>query len=255
MLKPFNGVIVLLLLPLMFFGCASPGVKAADAPAENEYKEIQPGVSEFALGVGDSLDILVWRNDDLKISTKINPSGKFMFPLIGEVQAAGKDLSAVRDEMKARLSKYLVDPQVTISVSAIQSQKVLVLGEVRNPGVFNLDTDVTILEAVAKAGGWTSDAKTSNVILLRNVSGKVDTRSIDMDTALKSGRLADNRTLQRNDIVFVPTKKIADIARFMTYISNILSPIVLTEGGIVLWPQVLDALNGQKSSNVVIQSH
>jgi polysaccharide export outer membrane protein len=198
---------------------------------------------------------LVWRNDDLKISTKINPSGKFMFPLIGEVQAAGKDLSAVRDEMKARLSKYLVDPQVSISVSAIQSRRVLVMGEVNTPGAFILDRDLTILDAVATAGGWNHDAKLSNVILLRKVKEKVEVRSYDMSGIVDGLSAPENVRLQSNDIVYVPVKTIANISRFMTYIGNILSPIVLAEGGIVLWPQMIDALNGKKAASSAIIAH
>lgn len=252
MIKKFIAFVMVLTLPLSFIGCASSGQKAADTGPEIMKTEAAPKPAEYILGVGDSLDIAIWRNDDLKTSTKINSSGKIMFPLIGEVQASGKSLSALRDELKERFSKYLVDPQVSISVSVVQSRKVLVLGEVRNPGVFSLDSDLTIMDAVAKAGGWTTDAKTGNVILLRNVSGKVDTRSLDMDAALGSGNLADNKTLQSNDIVFVPTKKIADISRFMTYISSILSPIVLTEGGIALWPNVLDALKGKSTGTLSI---
>jgi polysaccharide export outer membrane protein len=250
--KPFIGFIVFLLVPLMFIGCASSGVKGTEVLTDNEFKDVQPRVSEFVLGVGDSLDIAIYRNDDLKTSTKINPTGKIMFPLIGEVQAAGKSLSALRDELTERFSKYLVDPQISISVSSVQSQKVMVLGEVRNPGIYTYDADLTIMDAVAKAGGWTSDARTSNVLLLRKVSGKVSTKSMDMDAALESGSLSENLPLQRNDIVFVPTKKIANIARFMSYISNILSPIVLTEGGIILWPQMIDALSGKSTGTLAI---
>jgi polysaccharide export outer membrane protein len=251
MLKPFIRFIAFLLAPLMFFGCASPGVKVADAPAENEYKEVKPMISEFILGVGDSLDITIYRNDDLKTSTKINPSGKIMFPLIGEVQAAGRSTTALREDLRERYSNYLVDPQISISISAIQSQKFLVLGEIKSPGVFNLDSDYTILDAVAKAGGWNQDAKTSNVLLLRNVGGKVEARSIDMDEVMKGGNVAYNKQLQRNDIVFVPTKKIANIARYASYLSSILSPVVLTESGIVLWPQALDVLEGKKASTQI----
>lgn len=244
-----NGLIVLLLiLPFLFVGCASTGPKVADAPVEKTPADSKPLVSEFILGVGDSLDISIYRNDDLKTSTKINPTGKIMFPLIGEVQAAGKSIPALRDELRERFSRFLVDPQITIAVSVVQSQKILVLGEVRTPGVYSLDTDLTIMEAVGKAGGWTADAKVNNVILVRNVSGKIETRSLDMETVLAGGSSSDNSSLQRNDLVYVPTKKIANIARFMTYLQNIISPIVLTEAGIVLWPQVIDVLNGKSSS-------
>ena len=244
MFRTINGLIVfLLIVPLLFVGCASTGATVADTPAENP-----PKVSEYILGIGDSLDVSIYRNEDLKTSTKISPSGTIMFPLIGEVPAAGKSISALRDELKERFSQYLVDPQITISLTTALSSKVVVLGEVRTPGVYTLDTELTIIDAVAKAGGWTADAKMSNVILLRNVSGKVETRSLDMESALAEGSLSQNNPLQRNDIVYVPTKKIANMARFMTYIANILSPIVLTEAGIVLSNQAINVINGKASS-------
>ena len=249
MFRMINGfIVVLLIVPLLFVGCASTGAKVADIPADDVKAQAQPKVSEYILGIGDSLDISIYRNDDLKTSTKISPSGTIMFPLIGEVQAAGKSISAFREELKVRFSKYLVDPQITISVTTIQSSKIVVLGEVRTPGVYMLDTELTIMDAVAKAGGWTTDAKMSNIILLRNVSGKVETQSLDMETALTEGSFSQNKPLQRNDVVYVPTKKIADIARFMTYIGNILSPIVLTEAGIVLSTQAINVLNGKAAS-------
>jgi len=252
MFRMINGLIVfLLIVPLLFVGCASTGAKVADIPADDVQAQVQPKVSEYIFGIGDTLDVSIYRIDDLKTSTKISPSGTIMFPLIGEVQAAGKSISALRDELTVRFSKYLVDPQITISVTTVQSSKVVVLGEVRTPGVYLLDTELTIMDAVAKAGGWTTDAKMSNIILLRNVSGKVETQSLDMETALAGRGFSQNKPLQRNDIVYVPTKKIADMARFMTYIASILSPIVMSEAGIVLFPQVVDVLNGKKSSTTL----
>lgn len=255
MLQRIIAVTIICFMPVLFTGCASSGSTSNVAGPEPMTAENQPMVSEFTLGVGDTIDIAVYRHDDMKLTTKINTSGTIMFPMVGDIQAAGQSLTAFRQELTKRLSKYIPDPQVTISVSAVQSQKILVLGEVKSPGAFALDTDLTILDAVGKAGGWTTDAKTTNVLLLRNVSGKVDTRSIDVTEALKSGSLSQNVRLQRNDIIFIPTKNIADIARFMGYISNILSPIVMTEGGIVLWPQMLDALKGKTSGSIAIPTH
>lgn len=251
MFRRIIAVAIICFMPVTFTGCASSGNAPAVAEPEPLKAESQVVVPEFTLGVGDTVDITVYRNEDLKLSTKINPSGRIMFPLIGEIQASGKTLSAFREDLTARLSKYVVNPQVTISVSGIQSQRILVLGEVKNPGLFSLDTELTVMDAVAKAGGWTTDAKTSNVLLLRNVSGKVDTRSIDLASVLKSGSFPHNAILQRNDVIYVPAKKIADIARFMSYIASILSPIVMAESSIVLFPQTLDALQGESSAGAI----
>jgi len=255
MFQRIIAVTIICFMPVLFTGCASSGSTSNVAGPEPMAAEKQSMASEFTLGVGDTIEIVVYRHDDMKLTTKINPSGTIMFPMVGDIQAAGKSLTVFRQELTNRLSKYIPDPQVSISISSVQSQKILVLGEVKSPGAFALDTDLTILDAVGKAGGWTADAKTTNVLLLRNVSGKVDTRSFDVTEALQSGSLSQNLRLQRNDIIFIPTKKIADIARFMGYISNILSPIVMTEGGIVLWPQMLDALKGESSGSIAIPTH
>jgi polysaccharide export outer membrane protein len=145
-----------------------------------------------------------------------------------------------------------VEPQVTVSVSSVQSRKIVVLGEVRAPGVFALDTELTILDAVGKAGGWGNDAKTSDVLLVRKVGGKAEVFAFNMNDALQGGDSANNRQLLANDIVYVPTKKIANMARFMSYIGTILTPFVITEGGILLWPQMLDALQGKSSGTIAI---
>lgn len=237
-----------------FSGCASTAPPPREAGPETMQASTPVQPAEYFLGVGDSLDITVYRNDDLKTSTKINPTGRIMFPLIGEVQAAGKTITALREDLRERFSKYLVDPQVSISVTAIQSQKVIVLGEVRTPGVYSLDSELTVMDAVARAGGWTNDAKMDTVLLLRNVSGKVETRPVDMAAGMKNGNFSENGLLQKNDVIYVPTKKIANVARFMTYIGNILSPIVLAEGGIVLFPQMIDALNGKKTGSSLIST-
>ena len=178
-----------------------------------------------------------------------------MFPLIGEVQAAGRSISALRADLKERFSKYLVNPQITISVSSIQSQKVLVLGEVKSPGIFSLDTELTVMDAVTKAGGWSNDANLTKVILLRNVSGKVEIQSIDLTAVLGGGNTLDNKLLQKNDIVFIPTKKIAEASRLMTYIRNILSPVVSAEDAIVLWPQMIKAINGESTGGSTIVTY
>jgi polysaccharide export outer membrane protein len=252
MINKFCRTIAAFLLPVTIIGCASQGGGTGIAEPQNMPAESRPVAAEFTLGVGDAVEISVYRHDDMKTATKINPSGRILLPLVGEIQAAGKTVMQLRDEVSGRLAKYFVDPQVIISVSSLQSQRVLVLGEVRNPGIFVLDTDLTVLDAVARAGGWTVDAKTDAVVLLRQVSGRLEPRSLDVASAIKAGRLVDNSLLQRNDIIFVPTKKIADVARFMGYLASIISPIVLTEGGIVLWPQMIDALNGKTSGSVAI---
>jgi polysaccharide export outer membrane protein len=214
--------------------------------------------SEPVLGIGDTIDISVYRNDDLKKTIKIDKSGRIMFPLVGDVQVADRTVYDVRDELQARLAKYIVSPQVFIYASTIQSQKVLVLGEVKTPGILTLDVDLLITDAVMKAGGPTNDAKTSDIYVIRRDSGKSDAAGktalvkFDMKNAIHSGDFSNNVQLRNGDIVYVPTQAISDVSRFMAHIAAIIGPIVTTESGIVLWPQVIDVFQGKKPTNTNI---
>jgi len=231
---------------LILAGCAS-------APLKNEEKAEKPDIedvkiSEFILGPGDTVDITIYRNDDLHRTLKIDKSGRIMFPLIGDVQAGGTSIFKLRDEMRERLAKYLMDPQITINVSTVQSQKVMVLGQVNSPGVFTVDSDVTMMEAIAKAGGATQDAKLNNVLLIRRVNDRAEVKSVNLSSLFAGGEKSENRPIQGGDIVYVPSVTIADVSWYFSHLGKILSPIVNLESGIVLWPQVKNVLTGKEGS-------
>lgn len=213
-----------------------------------------PEPSDPIIGVGDTVEVSVYRNDDLKKSVKVDKSGKMMFPLIGDIKLVDRTIYSVREELQTRLGEYLVNPQVSIMVTTVLSQKILVLGEVKSPGSFTLDLDLSIAEAVLKAGGSTVDAKLTDIYVIRRPAGtaepgrKPELFRFDMKTAIQTGNFASNILLKNGDIVYVPTREISDVSRFMTYVASIISPIVTMETGIVLWPQTLDVLKGNKSS-------
>ncbi|HHT9107058.1 MAG TPA: polysaccharide biosynthesis/export family protein [Candidatus Wunengus sp. YC63] len=249
-----NNYYLLSILPLLIsllIGCASTGVKTQEektTAAEhhvNDEKINKVRISEFILGVGDTIEISVYRQEDLQKTLKINNSGRIMLPLIGDVQAAGVGIFKLRDEIKERLSKYLIDPQVLVSISTVQSQKIMVLGEVNTPGVFTLDTDIDILEAISKAGGMTKDAKMANVLIIRRGQGKPEVTSLNLKKVFKGGDISQNLILQNGDIVYLPRVTIANVSRFFSQLSEILSPFVMFETGAVLWPAVKDVMQGK----------
>lgn len=222
---------------------ASSEEKPAAALAENRDTPLTP--PSFILGPGDSIDIAVYRHDDLKRTVRVDLSGKTVFPLIGDIDIAGKDVFRLRDEIRDRLSHYVNDPQVLISVTATSSQKVIVLGEVRTPGVLMLDSNMTIVEVVARAGGLSNEAKGSEAALIRRVGETSQVTKLDLSPAMLGGNtVSSNMTARPGDIIYVPKSKIADVAWLFSQIGSILTPIVTLEGGIVLAPQVSDALQG-----------
>ena len=231
-------------------GCAST-TPLPEAAKPEDLPAVSLKSADFILGVGDTVEIAVYRQDDLKRSVKIDTSGKVMFPLIGDIQVAGKSVFKLRDELKERYSFYYVNPQVTVTVTTISSKKFMVLGEVNSPGIFTMDTDLTIVEAIANAGGMTRDAKQNNVIVIRRGKEKPEILSFDFKDIWGKGDITRDVTLQPGDIVYASTKTIADVSRFMQYIGQIIMPIVGLEGGIALWPQVIDSLKGKSTSTSV----
>lgn len=250
----------LVLLPLFFAGCASRGASDRELSSVKPVLEADKSdtgkisnivLSEFMLGVGDSIEVSVFRQDELKRTVKIDFSGKVTFPLIGDVFVAGKNVSELREDLRQRFSKYFVDPQVIVTVTTIQSQKVIVAGEVNSPGVFNLDSSLSAAEAIFKAGGATSGARSNNILLIRGKQGKADIMLIDMDSLLKKGDFSQNVMLQSGDVVYVPATTIANVSKFLSQFSQILSTIVNVESGIVLWPQVTSAIKGNSQGTTL----
>jgi len=244
------AAIAALLLP----GCGST-VKA-QKPTNEPPPVIanKPEPAETLIGVGDTVEVAVYRNDDLKKTLKVDRTGKIMLPLIGDVEVAGRTVYALRDEIQTRLAKFIVNTQVTVSIVAVQSQKALVVGEVKAPGMLTLDLDISIADAIMKSGGTTLDAKTSDIYVIRSLgpkkggSEKSELIRFDMKNAMATGNFANNVLLRNGDIVYVPTRTISDVSWFMSHIASIIAPFITTETGIVLWPQVVDVLKGETPS-------
>ncbi|HZX48070.1 MAG TPA: polysaccharide biosynthesis/export family protein [Nitrospirota bacterium] len=218
-------------------------------------QEVGVVVSEFILGTGDEIEINVYRHDDLNKKVRIPPDGIITLPLIGEVQTKELGIRQLRQKITEGFSVYLVDPQVSVEVTAFKGQKIFVLGEVHNPGVYQMDPPMTILEAISRAGGFTPNGKDESVMLVRGGLEKPELRAVDLKKALKKGDLTQNVPLQRGDVVYVPRTFISNVERAFMHIENILRPVVLLEQGIVLAPRVKDVFTGEsgkKDQSIII---
>jgi len=211
--------------------------------------------SEYILGPGDEVLINVWRNDDLTRSVKVDPSGKIYFPLAGEIRASGMTLSNLREEIALRLTKYLVNPQVDVNASDISSQKIYVLGEVNTPGTYELAQNIPVWAAISNAGSLTDDAKRDSLLLIRNENGLARVSALALDFKKMNNDIGSdpNVMLKNGDILYVPETFIADLEQFMVRLNNIFNPIVAIESGIVLAPQVVEALlHGGSDGEVIV---
>jgi polysaccharide export outer membrane protein len=122
----------------------------------------------FLLGPEDELEITVWKNQDLSRITIIRPDGLISMPLIGDIQAAGLTADALSQRIAERLKQYFATPpSVSVSVKAINSYSVYVVGEVAKPGKFQLKAYITVLQAISMAGGFTLYASKNKLQIVR----------------------------------------------------------------------------------------
>lgn len=246
------------LLPLLFImSCSTPKV-AKDNSVEKEgaNQQTEPSPSPaFILGPSDEMNISVWRNDDLNRNVQIDPSGNIYLPLVGKIHASGMTIPQLRQSVTSKLSKYIVNPNVDINMSTVRSRQIFILGEIRVPGSLPLgDQKMLVWEAIAKSGGFTTDANQKSVLLIRIKEGVPHTTALNLNIR----EMAANETtvqpiyLENSDILYVPPRRIADFERFMSRLNNIISPFISIERGIVLGPQVIDALQGKAVGEVIV---
>lgn len=127
-----------------------------------------PGPSEYRLGPEDVIDVFVWKEPDLTTTVVIRPDGRISLPLANELEASGKTAVQLQQEITEKLRQFIAQPVVNVMVKQVNSLKISVLGEVRKPDVYRIKNRVTVLDAIAMAGGFTDLARPNRVIVLRN---------------------------------------------------------------------------------------
>jgi len=199
MRKLFGFVVVL--LGLSAAGCNTP------RPFYDYASEPDPRKQEFILGASDVLKVNVWHNPELTVDVTIRPDGTISLPLVGDVRAAGRTAADVRAEIVKRLGTYLKDDAVntTVSITAINSYRFLVNGNVERMGVYTSNRYVTVIEAIALAGGPNRFADPDDTVIIRDDgSGKKKRIPIDYPSILKGKHPEQDLTILAGDTVYIP---------------------------------------------------
>jgi polysaccharide export outer membrane protein len=146
------------------------------------------GEGEYRLGAEDRIQFHVWKEPDLSTTVVVRPDGKISLPLIGEIEAVGKTVVQIQDETTRRLKQYVTDPMVTVIVTEVNSPKVSVLGQVKRPDVYSIKQRVTVLDAIAMAGGFTEYANRDSVVIIRAAKWGVQRIKLNLKPLIKDGR-------------------------------------------------------------------
>jgi len=181
---------------------ASAGTPGSAAPTASASK---PHDDTFVIGNDDVLAINVWKEPDISRSIPVRSDGKISLPLVGEVQAAGQTPAKLEVDIASKLKSYISEPEVTVMVQQINSQKFNILGMVSKPGSYPLANSPTVLDAIAMAGGFKDFAKQKSIYVLRQNSDGTQTRlPFNYKEVAKGINSSQNVKLQPRDSIVVP---------------------------------------------------
>ena len=209
-MKKVTKLAGLALLGLVTIGMwAQDDADAAGAakPAKAAVQEVQvsgAGVpSDYVIGADDTLRISVWKEPDMSVTLPVRPDGKISMPLLDDVQAAGLTPMQLGVSIRDKLKKYIADPRVTVVVTAMNSQRIYVLGEVTHTGAMALLPNMTVLQALSSAG-FTQFANLKAIYLLRVQDGKQTKMPFNYKDAIKGRGTQQMITLKPGDTIVVP---------------------------------------------------
>ncbi len=167
-------------------------------------------LTEYQIGVGDSLRINVWRNAELSSDVPVRPDGMISLPLVGDIQAAGRTTEELSEDLTVSLTDYVRNPQVTVIVtnpaSADFQLRVRITGAVTNPQSLAYREGMTVLDLVLMAGGPNEFASPNKAKLYRRVDGTLKVYPIYLSDLIEKGKVETNYALQPSDIVTVPER-------------------------------------------------
>lgn len=199
----------LLAVSAMAQGRTPEQVKEAKAVASDVHlAPVTPAAAtqdpNYVIGPQDTLEISVWKEADLSRTVPVRPDGKISLPLLNDVQAAGLTPTQLRAQITERLKRYVTQPQVTVLVMTINSQRVYMLGEIAKPGAYPLLPGMTVLQAISSAGGFSEYAKTKKIYVLRSDNGKQLKLPFNYKEVIRGIRTEQNLLLKAGDTIVVP---------------------------------------------------
>ena len=190
--------------------------------------------TDYIMCPGDVLQVVVYGHEDLSTMAGntqnspyvVRPDGRVSFPLIGDVETTGKTVTQFREEITSRFSKYIIEPQITVNVVKLGTTRVYVLGEIKRPGLYELEKSHRVIDALAKAEGFTEKAAKKNVFLVR--AGSTEVEKLNVNNFLTKADQKQNLVLNEGDCLYLTSNhKVVfskDIMPFVTgayYINRI----------------------------------
>ena len=193
------AVFTLLLAGILFVSVPLTAFGQEGVPVARQ----KPG-EDYNLGAGDLVQVVVWKNEDVSGEFRVRPDGKFSMPLIGDILAEGNTANRISLQIEQKLKLFIESPYVSTIVVEAASNRIYVLGEVVNTGTYAIDGSLTVLQALALAGGFTEFASKEKMVLVRGVGVVQINTKLSYSKILRTPGEESNPIMERGDTLVVP---------------------------------------------------
>lgn len=160
----------------------------------------------YEIQAGDVLFVSVWKEEDMQREVLVGPDGRISFPLAGDFNVRGKTVAQVREELVSRISRYIPDPPISVSIIKVAGNKIYIVGKVNKPGEFMIDRQIDVMQALSMAGGMTPFANQKEIKILRRdpKNGLQSVMYFNYKRVSRGESLEQNILLKSGDTVMVP---------------------------------------------------
>jgi polysaccharide export outer membrane protein len=201
-MKPFN---VLAAAALVFAALVVPAAAQPPSAAADNGASAPVAIPQgYVIGADDVIAIVFWRDKDMSAEVVVRPDGKISLPLLNDLSAAGFTPDQLRAHVEKAAAKYIENPNATVIVKAINSRKVHIVGNVTKAGTYVLQTDMSVLQLIATAGGLQEWADAKNIVIMRKEDGRDRAIKFNYHDVVRQKNLDQNITLRPGDTVIVP---------------------------------------------------
>jgi polysaccharide export outer membrane protein len=197
-LGKYSAIVLAAACALALGGCATRGQQ----PIETQVTD-----SQYLIGPGDAVNIIVWRNPEVSMSVPVRPDGKITTPLVEDLPAAGKTSTALARDIEKALAKYIQQPVVTVVVTNFvgnYEEQIRVIGQATKPQALAYRRNMSLMDVMIAVGGTTEFAAGNRASLIRNVDGKQQRFNVRLDDLIKDGDISANVPMRPGDVLVIP---------------------------------------------------
>ena len=203
--RPYPIIIISYLLILISWAVIPASQLHAAQPAQMKSTVTSPHDFDYIIGPGDILEVQVWKEPDLSRNpVPVRIDGRISLPLLGDVDAAGKTIKELTTVLGKKYGEVVTEPAVSVMLIESRSWRYYIVGQITQPGEFNLDYPITLLQAIARSGGFLEWAKKSDIKVIRRKANNEEILQFDYEALVKGTNLHQNILIAPGDTIIVP---------------------------------------------------